>query len=89
MPVTKEKAKEYRIKFYSNPDNFEKYKKYFNEYNPVYYNNHKETLLKKLGEKVICNCGLEVRYDYLNKHKKTNKHEQRIRELNDKEELYL
>ena len=41
-------------------------------YNNVYYEKHKERVLEKMAEKVVCdNCGRTVSQSFLSKHKKT------------------
>ena len=42
--------------------------------NNEYYKANKEAIIKKSKEKITCECGSEVRKDFLNKHRKTNKH---------------
>jgi len=50
-------------------------KEYSAKYNPVYYKNNKERILKMIGEKVSCPCcDTMIRKDFFHKHIKTNKH---------------
>ena len=50
-------------------------KEYSAKYNPVYYKNIKERILKMIGEKVCCPCcDTMIRKDFLHKLIKTKKH---------------
>ena len=68
----KDKIKEQKKEYYE--DNKEKIK----EQQKEYYENNKEKIKQQMKEyyekKVICECGCEVRRDYLTKHKRTTKH---------------
>jgi hypothetical protein len=75
----KEKNKEYYKEYYNNNKEYclQYEKQYYNdnkeykkEYNKQYYNDNKE----KTKEKVICECGCEIRKDILKRHQKTTKH---------------
>jgi hypothetical protein len=59
-----EKKKEYRQ---NNKD-------YFNEYFKEYRKKNKDRINQRLGEKIKCECGCEVRRDSLTRHKLSQKH---------------
>ena len=44
------------------------------EINKQWYENNKERLNERRGEKIVCECGCEIRRDSLSKHKKSKKH---------------
>jgi hypothetical protein len=64
----KEKIKEYQNEYCKN--NKEKIKEYQNEY----CKNNKEILKEKQKEKIICECGCNIRKYDLSKHLKSKKH---------------
>jgi hypothetical protein len=64
----KEKIADQQAKYYQN--NKEK----ITDRNAEYYKNNKEKVAEKVAEKVICECGSEIRKDSLAKHKKSKKH---------------
>jgi len=70
-----EYQKQYRI------DNKEKKKKYYKdnkekltEYHKQYYNDNKERRREYDKQKIKCECGCDIRKDYIFKHRKTKKH---------------
>jgi hypothetical protein len=44
------------------------------EINKTYYDNNKDKLVANLLKKVKCECGSEVSYAYMHKHKKSGTH---------------
>jgi hypothetical protein len=79
----KEKIQEYEKEYYdANKEKIQEYKKEYNkEYNEInkesnkeYYQKNKVTILKKMKEKVNCECGCEVTKSNLKRHKQNKKH---------------
>ena len=70
--TNKEYAKECRKEYYKI--NKEKIKEYGKEYGKEYRENNKEYAKEYASEKITCECGCEIRQDYLSKHKRTQKH---------------
>tara|TARA_R110000765_G_C18719488_1_gene584082 strand:- start:45 stop:629 length:585 start_codon:yes stop_codon:yes gene_type:complete len=84
---TKEQRKEYDKKYREN--NKEKIKEqkkeidkqyrennkeYFKEHKKEYYENNKNRILEHISEKIICECGCEIRRGGLAEHKRSQKH---------------
>jgi len=78
-----ESMKKYSKKYYNDNKEIinEKQKKYkldnkekISENNKKYYQDNKEKVSEKGKEKMICECGREVRKSNLTRHKKTKKH---------------
>jgi hypothetical protein len=71
----KQHYNEYNKEYYqNNKEKINEYhnenKQHYNEYHKEYYQNNKE----KINEKVICECGSEIRKRNLSEHLKTAKH---------------
>ena len=50
-------------------------------YSQIYYENNKEYFHDYLREKTVCECGTVVSRARLASHKRTKKHENKLREL--------
>ena len=64
----------------------EKRRTYIKNYNNEYYDNNKEyysNYHKNKTTKVLCECGCEVRYNNLIRHRKTDKHNKCMEQLKD------
>ena len=72
MKKNKEKIKNKKKEYYEN--NKEKRKEQMKEYYQENKEKRKEQNKEYYEKKVICECGCEVRTDYLSKHKRTTKH---------------
>ena len=68
----KEKIKEINKIYVEN--NKDKINEKHKQYQQKYYQNNKNEILKKLKEKIICNCGCKVLKCNLKKHQQTLKH---------------
>tara|TARA_B100001093_G_scaffold387472_1_gene373469 strand:- start:152 stop:1006 length:855 start_codon:yes stop_codon:yes gene_type:complete len=66
-----DKAKEYRE---VNKEKIKEYREQNKEKIKEYREDNKEKIKEKAKEKVVCECGSEVRKDYIFKHRKTKKH---------------
>lgn len=64
----KKYAKQYRL---DNPRDPKKH----NEQEKQFYEKHKETILQKRRELVICDCGIETQKGHLARHKKSKLHQ--------------
>ena len=51
-------------------------------YSQIYYSNNKEHIKKYLSEKTVCECGSVVARVNLSRHRKTNLHQNRLRDVN-------
>ena len=54
------------------------------DYQKQYYEKYKEEKLKKLNEKITCECGKVISRSSTSKHLKTNLHEKRLNLLMDR-----
>lgn len=43
-------------------------------YNQTYYNKNKSHILASMGQSIVCDCGVSVRRDNINRHKRSEKH---------------
>jgi hypothetical protein len=58
---------------------------YVKIYNVQYYAKTREAALLKISERKLCECGCNVTFGRLNKHKKTQKHIKRMKVLSESE----
>lgn len=84
---------EYQKEYYDNHrDERIEYQKTYNsansdklkEYQKQYYEKYREEKLKKLNEKITCDCGKVISRSSANKHLKTKLHEKLLRQMSEK-----
>lgn len=68
----KEKITEQKKQYYN--ENKEKLTEYGRQYSKQYHQKNKEEIKNKKSEKIMCECGVSIRRDCLERHKTSNKH---------------